>query len=252
MDTVKPVWGVAVVLVLDLTQVQLALGNGSRSRSRSGSGALSARLQAQSLIQSISTASRSSVDIVMSVVRSRTNLMTWLSKGKGKGKEQWLLNGSNAMPSSLEGHTFGVNPVRVRERGEAVSNVSKGKEEVLGLGGHAKEEEAATVTLGLVLAQTCKQQQSMLSTTVPLEQPSKRMIHLSPPAAIPGDAQLSTLSNILAANQLFVMALATVEGSLDSAGVLSSWGRTSNRFFKGSSAYAKTHHPLGRHWHGPA
>jgi hypothetical protein len=251
-DAVKPRRGVALALVLDLAQAQLVLGNRSRSGSRSRSGALLACLRVQSLIQSIGAASRSLVDIIMSAVRSRTNLIMWLSKGEGKGEEQWLSNRSDVMPSSPEGHTFGVNPVRVWERGEAVSNVSKGKEEALGLGGHAKEEMAATVTPGSVLARTCKRQQSMLSTTAPSERPSERTIHLSLPTAIPEDVQPPMPSNVLAANQLFVMALATVEGSLDSTEVPSSWGGASNRFFEGGSAHAKTHHLLGGHWHSPA
>jgi hypothetical protein len=252
VDTVKPTQGVVLMLALNLTQVKLVSGNGSRSGSRSGRGMLSAHLWAQSLIQSIGTASQSSVDIVMSAVRSRMNSVTWLSKGKGKGEEQWLSNRSNAMPSSLEGHMFGVNPVRVQERGKAVSNVSKGKEEALGLGRHAKDETAVTVMPGLVLAQTCKRQQLMLSTMAPLERPSEHMIHLLLPVAIPEDAQLPALSNILAANQLFVTVPATVKGLLDSAGVLSSWGRASNRFFEGGLAHAKTYHLLGRHWHSSA
>ncbi|EIN06802.1 hypothetical protein PUNSTDRAFT_105955 [Punctularia strigosozonata HHB-11173 SS5] len=235
--------------------------SGSGSASHSGGSHGGMRSRTQSLIQSISAASRSSVDVVASAVRSRTSSMTRLEEGEGE--EQWVSGGSgsgtDALPSSPEGHTFGIGPVRgrERERGEAVSDVSEGEEEE-GAPGHVKEDTAATVTAP---ARTRERQQSMLSATAP----SERTIHppgagspsspASPasPAPIPEERPpMPTMpSDVSTANESFVTAPATVEGSSDSAGAPSSWGGSS-RFFEGGPAHPKGHHPPGAHWHGPA
>lgn len=86
----------------------------SRSRTTSGTGSESARSRAQSFIQSLGAASRSSIDLV----RTRANSLVRLSDSP------YASTSSEAVLSSPENHTFG-HPLREQWRAEeAVHDIS--------------------------------------------------------------------------------------------------------------------------------
>ncbi|KAL1943516.1 hypothetical protein VTO73DRAFT_3961 [Trametes versicolor] len=91
-----------------------ASNSNSRSRTTSGTGSESARSRAQSFIQSLGAASRSSIDLV----RTRANSLVRLSDSP------YASTSSEAVLSSPENHTFG-HPLREQWRAEeAVHDIS--------------------------------------------------------------------------------------------------------------------------------
>ncbi|CCL98011.1 uncharacterized protein FIBRA_00004 [Fibroporia radiculosa] len=201
-------------------------GSGSRSNSRSRTNSStsrseSARSRAQSLIQSIGAASRSSVDLV----RSRANSMVRLSDSPFDS------SASDAVLSSPENHTFG-HPLRDQWRAEEAEQRAKESAASLDVPPLEPVPEISVIEGSPRL----RPMPSTLSADAPsTHAPSERLSEHSTlmeateriGVPIPGRLPVASDSqpDISTANQSYVTAPATIEGRTDSSRETpSSWG----------------------------
>ncbi|TCD63793.1 hypothetical protein EIP91_004944 [Steccherinum ochraceum] len=205
----------------------------SNSRSRTSSGTSiseSARSRAQSFIQSIGAASRSSVDLV----RSRANSMARLSDSP------YYSTSPDPAPSSPENHTFG-HPLR--EQWRSTENVVEEAQHETDTEGADVILEPAAVPLPSSLPSSGPTSQSRLDMLpspspevpepIPGTSPTETVTRMPPagiPIPIPGRSsqaahRAESQPDISTANQSFVTAAATLEGQTESSGQTpSSWG----------------------------
>lgn len=196
-------------------------GSRSHSRSRTNSGTSrsdSARSRAQSLIEAIGAASRSSIDLV----RSRANSMVRLSDSPFES------SASDAVLSSPENHTFG-HPLREQWRGDEAParDVPQGADVPLppsdpssGSGSESQQGDSP---------QQLRTAPSTLSTSAPSEQTLELSAHTER-LGVPIVRRLTTAEgesrpDISTANQSYVTSPATIQDTTDSSGrTPSSWG----------------------------
>ncbi|TFK51230.1 hypothetical protein OE88DRAFT_1735165 [Heliocybe sulcata] len=195
----------------------------SGSRSRTNSSHASARSRAQSLIQSISAASRSSLSVMSTGLRGRTSSMARLedsplSSDRSRSgsdpirSDQSVLSGSGGSDvlSHQENHTFG-HPGRWREGDHPrveEGEESNGHDLVIASG---NEVSAGSLPSG-------RPRGSPSGSVVPSSQVSERTVHLlSPSRAIPGgrgrEEQSHTPPDISTAAPSFVTRDPSVSGT---------------------------------------
>ncbi|EPQ53028.1 hypothetical protein GLOTRDRAFT_139978 [Gloeophyllum trabeum ATCC 11539] len=186
--------------------------SGSGSRSRTNSSHASARSRAHSLIQSISAASRSSLELVSSGLRSRTSSMARLEDSPGSSdrsrsvsdavRSEMSGSGSGSASDALsspENHTFG-HPLREHWRETEGDDSRLEEEEEEDLTGTSIFETPAASTppeLGPRLRGS-----PSASSAVPSSRISERTVHLDPPGqAIPGARPGTTRPRVRSATQ---------------------------------------------------
>ncbi|KAI0086063.1 hypothetical protein BDY19DRAFT_895416 [Irpex rosettiformis] len=199
-------------------------GTASRSRTNS-SNSESTRSRAQSLIHSIGAASRSSVEIA---VRSRANSMARLSDSP-------YSSSPDPMPSSPENNTFG-HPRRRRAEAAGgqdddhdVSDIAELPERTSSDAGSILGEEVRTS-----LAVPRQRLASELSRIAPSERSGQTELTPTSPIPIPGREVHTeqSMPDISTADQSYVTAPATIQGTTDSSGRTpgASWEASQGRF----------------------
>lgn len=220
-------------------------GTGSRSNSRSRTSSAtsrseSARSRAQSLIHSIGAASRSSIDLV----RSRANSMQRLSDSPFES------SASDAVLSSPENHTFG-HPLREqwraeeqREREREITDIAE-----IPLPPSDPESNPGSAPETTDTSQALHTARSTMSWGASSERPSEWSEHterLGVPIVGGQAAESSSQPDISTANQSFVTAPATVEGTTDSSGrTPPAWGTAMEHHAREGMG----HYPPGGNWH---
>ncbi|KAI0354476.1 hypothetical protein OH77DRAFT_504619 [Trametes cingulata] len=185
----------------------------SRSRTTSASGSESARSRAQSFIQSLGAASRSSIDLV----RSRANSLVRLSDSP------YASTSSEAVLSSPENHTFG-HPLREQWRAEeAVHDMSDIAEADIPLppsqpGSGSDTSQPELHTARSTISQAPSEQQSMISVAT-----ERGGVPIAGRAQQP--AHQESMPDISTAPQSFITAAPTVESATSSSGrTQTTWG----------------------------
>ncbi|KZT30095.1 hypothetical protein NEOLEDRAFT_307697 [Neolentinus lepideus HHB14362 ss-1] len=182
---------------VSLTRRGTSSRSGSGSRSRTNSSQASARSRAQSLIQSISAASRSSLDLVSSGLRSRTSSMARLEDSPGSSSDRSRsgsdavrtdrsdASGSGSASDSLsnpDNHTFG-HPLQPWREGED-SRLEEREDE-----GDLTQTGTSTfeTPVGSFPSSRPRLRDSPSGSAVPSSQVSERTVLLEPTGrAIPG------------------------------------------------------------------
>ncbi|KAH9847788.1 hypothetical protein C2E23DRAFT_741008 [Lenzites betulinus] len=191
----------------------------SRSRTTSGTGSESARSRAQSFIQSLGAASRSSIDLV----RSRANSLARLSDSP------YASTSSDAILSSPENHTFG-HPLREQWRAEeAVHDISDIAEAEVplppsqpGSGSNSEGSQPELHNARSTISQAPSEQHSLVSVAT-----ERGGIPIAGVAQEP--THLDSMPDLSTAPQSFVTAPATVGSATSSSGrTQTTWGGMEN------------------------
>ncbi|KII84855.1 hypothetical protein PLICRDRAFT_57382 [Plicaturopsis crispa FD-325 SS-3] len=204
----------------------------SSSRSRTGSSiSANARSRAQSMVQSFGAASRSSLELVQTAMRSRANSsMARLEEDMTSytGSHSRSGSGSDGVLSSPENHTFG-HPLRAqwaREEQEAANRISE-----------ERSEEGSRTGSPTQPTQPPPREPSPVASASASVPPSEHTASHEPagipiiqaPAPSEPSGGSSSHPDISTAAASFVTAPVTVEGQTDSSGrTLSSWGGVSH------------------------